>query len=44
MSDGNALIFLSRPISLTLILLSVITVILPIALDKIKKNKNKDIK
>ena len=44
MSDGDALIFLSRPISLTLILLSVITVILPIALDKIKKNKNKDIK
>ena len=44
MSDGNALIFLSRPISLTLILLSIITVILPIALDKIKKNKNKDIK
>ena len=44
MSDGDGLIFFSRPISLTLILLSIITVILPIALDKIKKNKNKDIK
>ena len=44
MSDGDALIFFSRPISLTLISLSIITVILPIALDKIKKNKNKDIK
>ncbi len=44
MSNGNALIFFLRPISLTLILLSVITLILPIALDKIKKNKNKDMK
>ena len=39
MSNGDAGIFFSRPISVTLILLSIITLMLPIIINKLKDKK-----